>query len=88
MARAWNLELMKKVNLIKMKTGQKGTIASIDGGTGLEKRLAVMGVRAEKPITKLSAFIMRGPVAIKSGRTVIALGYGMASKIWINLIEK
>lgn len=81
-------ENMKKVNLIKMKTGQKGIIAHIDGGTNLEKRLAIMGVRMEKTITKLSAFVMKGPVAIKSGRTVIALGHGMASKIWINLIEK
>ncbi len=79
---------MKKVNLTKMKTGQKGVIAHIDGGSGLEKRLAVMGVRMEKTITKLSAFGMKGPVAIRSGRTVIALGHGMASKIWIDLIEK
>ncbi len=79
---------MKKVNLIKMKTGQRGTIAKIDGGTNLEKRLAVMGVRLDKTIIKLSAFVMRGPVAIKSGRTVVAIGHGMASKIWINLIEK
>jgi len=71
-----------------MKTGEKGIIAHIDGGTVLEKRLAVMGVRMEKTITKLSSFVMKGPVAIKSGRTVIALGHGMAAKIWINLSEK
>jgi ferrous iron transport protein A len=79
---------MKKINLINMKKGQKGIIVNIDGGSGLEKRLAVMGVRMEKTITKLSAFVMKGPVAIKSGRTVIALGYGMALRIWINLIEQ
>lgn len=79
---------MKKVNLTEMKTGEKGIIAHIDGGSGLEKRLAVMGVRMDKTITKLSAFVMKGPVAIKSGRTVVALGHGMASKIWINLVEK
>ncbi|MBU1043994.1 MAG: ferrous iron transport protein A [Candidatus Omnitrophica bacterium] len=79
---------MRKVNLIKMKTGEKGVIAHIDGGTDLEKRLDVMGVRKEKTITKLSAFVMKGPVAIKSGRTVVALGHGMAAKIWINIIEK
>ncbi|MFH1063337.1 MAG: FeoA family protein [Candidatus Omnitrophota bacterium] len=79
---------MKKINLIKMKKGQKGIIAHIDGGSGLEKRLAVMGISMEKTITKLSAFVMQGPVAIKSGRTVIALGHGMASRIWINLIEQ
>ena len=79
---------MERVNLTKMKAGQKGVIAQIDGGTGLEKRLEVMGIRMDKTITKLSAFVMRGPVAIKAGRTVIAVGHGMASKIWIDLIEK
>jgi ferrous iron transport protein A len=79
---------MKRINLVKMKTGEKGMIVQIDGGSGFEKRLAAMGVTMEKPITKLSAFVMRGPVAIKSGRTVVALGHGMASKVWIELIEK
>jgi Fe2+ transport system protein FeoA len=79
---------MGKINLIKMKKGQKGTIAHIDGGSSLEKRLVIMGVHMDKTIIKLSSFVMKGPVAIKSGRTVIALGYGMASRIWINVSEK
>ncbi|MFH1460629.1 MAG: FeoA family protein [Candidatus Omnitrophota bacterium] len=78
---------MKKINLIQLKAGQKGTVIEIEGGSNLEKRLAVMGVSIGKTITKLSAFLMRGPVAIKSGRTVIALGHGMAAKVWVTLVK-
>ena len=76
---------MKRINLVKMKTGQKGKIVQIDGGGGLERRLCVMGVNLDKQIVKLSAFVLRGPVAVKVGRTVVALGHGMASKIWVEL---
>jgi len=79
---------MKKVNLIHMKAKQTGVIVEIKGGCALEKRLGTMGVATGKNVTKLSAFLMRGPVAIKVGRTVIALGHGMAAKIWVNLSKK
>lgn len=74
---------MKKISLVQMKAKQQGTIVQIDGGTTLEKRLSVMGVSLGKRVVKLSAFVLQGPVAIRCGRTVVALGYGMASKIWV-----
>ncbi|MCK4993693.1 MAG: ferrous iron transport protein A [Candidatus Omnitrophica bacterium] len=74
---------MKRISLIKMKARQTGTILEIEGGSAFEKRLAAMGISIGKHVTKLSAFVMRGPVAIKVGRTVVALGYGMASKVWV-----
>ena len=79
---------MKRITLVQMKAGEKGTIAQVDGGSRLEKRLDAMGVRVNTGIIKLSAFVMRGPVAIKAGRTVIAVGYGMASKIWVDVAKK
>ena len=68
-----------------MKSKQKGTIVKIEGGNAFEKRLSSMGVNLGKHITKLSAFVFKGPVAIRVGRTVVALGYGMASKIRVQL---
>lgn len=79
---------MKKVNLINMKAKQSGVIVEMEGGCVLERRLTAMGINVGKNITKLSAFLMRGPVAIKVGRTVVALGYGMAAKIWVSLSKK
>lgn len=79
---------MKRTSLIKMKAKETGTIIEIEGGKGFEKRLASMGISIGKHVTKLSAFVMRGPVAIKVGRTVVALGYGMASKVWVDPNKK
>jgi len=76
---------MQTVTLVNMKPGKKGTIVRIDGGSSLEKRLGVMGLGVGKHLTKLSAFVLRGPVAVRAGRTVVALGHSMAVKIWIQL---
>ena len=81
-------ESMKRITLIELKAGHKGTIVAIDGGAQLEKRLAVMGIAVDKHVTKLSAFVMRGPVAVRVGRTVVALGHGVAGKIWVTVHKK
>ena len=74
---------MKKVSLIKIKVNQKVKISEIQGGKALQNRFMSMGVYPGREIVKLSHFILRGPVAIKVGRAVLALGYGMANKILV-----
>ena len=76
---------MKKLSLIQMKANQKGRVSEIAGGRGLQNRLMSMGIYQGKEITKLSHFVLRGPVAIKVGRSVLALGHGMASKILVEV---
>jgi len=72
---------MKRVSLVQMKAGQKGKVIEVSGGLGLQNRLMSMGIYSGQEITKVSHFILRGPVALKVGRAIFALGYGMASKI-------
>ena len=76
---------MKRMNLVQMKVRQSGRIVEIEGGQKFVERLASMGVGNGKLVIKLSAFVLRGPVAIKVERTVLALGHGMAKKIWVTL---
>lgn len=76
---------MKRLSLIQMKANQKGKVIEITGGGGLQNRLISMGIYEGKEITKLSHFALRGPVAIKVGRSVIALGHGMANKVIVEL---
>lgn len=64
-----------------MKEKQKGKVREILAGTGLQNKFMSMGIYPGKEITKLSHFAMRGPVAIKVGRSILALGHGMAGKI-------
>jgi len=64
-----------------MKSGQKGRIVEISGGDNLKARLMHMGLYIGKEITKRSHIALQGPVTAKVGRTIIALGHGMAAKI-------
>jgi len=74
---------MKKISLLSVKENEKVKISEISGGINLEKRLMSMGVYKGKEITKLSHIGLKGPVVIKSGRTILALGHGVAGKILV-----
>ncbi|MFC1981831.1 ferrous iron transport protein A [Chloroflexota bacterium] len=77
----------KLVTLRQMGTGQSGKVVELQGGRGLINRLSAMGIRPGKKITKISSMLMRGPVTIQSGHTRLAIGFGMASKIIVELEE-
>jgi len=77
----------KLVNLCQMSPGQSGRVVAVKGGHGLVARLDALGIRAGKRIAKVSSMLMRGPVTVQSGATRIAIGFGMASKIIIELDE-
>jgi len=76
---------MKKISLVHFKPNHKGKISEITGGAGLQNRLMSMGLYIGKEITKLSYIGLRGPVVIRVGRSVLALGHGMAAKIIIEI---
>ncbi len=72
---------MKKISLLQIKENEKVKILEIAAGTNLEKRLMSMGVYKGKEVVKLSHIGLRGPVVIKVGRSILALGHGVAAKI-------
>ncbi len=76
---------MKKISLLKLKEGHKARIVEIAGGDALHHRFMTMGLYKDKEITKVGHFALRGPVTVKSGRSVIALGHGMAGKIFVEI---
>ena len=75
----------KLVTLHQMQSGQSGRVVQIQGGHGLVNRLSALGIRPGKRITKVSSMLMRGPVTIQSGNTQVAVGFGMANKIIVEL---
>jgi len=75
----------KKISLIHVKANHKGRVAEISGGGNLRDKLMNMGVYKGKEIAKLSHIGLRGPVVIKAGRTILALGHGVAAKIIIEV---
>ena len=76
-----------RVSLARMQTGQKGKIVEINSGYGLARKLDALGIRVGKKVTKISEQWMGGPVLLQQGNTQAALGFGMASKVLVELSE-
>jgi len=74
-----------RVSLAQMQAGQTGKIVRIDGGHGMVRKLDALGIRVGKKITKISAQWMKGPVLLQQDNTQAALGFGMASKVLVEL---
>lgn len=77
-----------KVSLTEIETGKEGVVREIDGGKGLLARLSTLGIRPGVEIKKLSSQVMRGPVVIKVGRAQVAIGFGMAKRILVEIKEE
>ena len=75
----------KQTTLTQMQIGQNGVVVQIQGGHGLVNRLNSLGIRPGKRITKISSMIMRGPVTIEVDRAQVAIGFGMANRIIVEL---
>ena len=74
-------------SLAEMKTGEQGIIHEIKGGHYAQKNFDDLGIRVNKHITKISGMFMRGPVTVQIDNTKIAIGFGMASKIFVSIPE-
>ncbi len=79
---------MQTMDLTQMRSGDKGVITEIQGGWGLLSRLETLGIRPKVEITKISTQLARGPVTIQVGNTQAALGFGMATKVMVQLNGK
>jgi len=76
---------MSAIPLTQMESGKKGKVIEVQGGRGLIARLNAMGIRPGVGITKISGQIMRGPVIVSVGNTQIAIGFGMASRVLVEV---
>ncbi|MDD5722457.1 MAG: FeoA family protein [Syntrophales bacterium] len=64
---------------------ESGVVYEIKGGPELINRLDALGIRTGKKITKISSMLLRGPVTIRIDRAKVAIGFGMAAKIFIEV---
>lgn len=74
---------MRKFSLVQLKAGNRAKVFDISGGGSLESKLMSMGIYKGKEVSKLSHIGLKGPVVIKVGRTILALGHGIADKIMV-----
>ncbi|MBM3245714.1 MAG: ferrous iron transport protein A [Candidatus Omnitrophica bacterium] len=73
------------INLTQMQPGEAGIVREIQGGQGFVRKLQSMGVRPEKKITKVSSHFRRGPQTIEVDNIQIAVGFGMAKRILVEV---
>jgi len=76
------------IDLTQMQPGEAGIVKEIQGGQGFVRKLQSMGVRPQKKITKVSSHFWRGPQTVKVDNTKIAVGFGMAKKILVEVKRK
>jgi ferrous iron transport protein A len=75
----------KQLTLAQMQNGQSGIVVEILGRRGMASHLNALGIRPSKRITKVSSMFMRGPVTIQVDRTQVAIGFGMARRVIVEL---
>jgi ferrous iron transport protein A len=75
----------EQLTLAEMKTGQAGTVVRVLGGHGLIRRLDALGIRPGKKVTKVNSTLFHGPVTLKVDNAQVAVGFGMAKKIVVEV---
>lgn len=75
----------KQVPLSQIEAGKSVRIVQVEGGRGMINRLSALGIRPGQKVTKVSSMFMRGPVTIQVGNAQIAIGFGMAKRIVVEL---
>jgi len=51
-------------------------------------KLANLGIQPGKPIKKVSQLALKGPVIVEVSRAQLAIGFGMASRIFVKAAEE
>jgi ferrous iron transport protein A len=75
----------EQLTLAEMRTGQTGTVVGVLGGHGLIRRLDALGIRPGKKVTKISSTLFHGPVTLRVDNAQVAVGFGMARKIIVEV---
>jgi len=76
---------MRNITLTQLKENQKAKVLTILGGKSAVNKLMSMGIYAGKEVVKLSHIGLRGPVVVKTGRSILALGHGVSEKIIVEI---
>jgi len=70
------------VPLISLAPGERGIVVDLRGGPNFRSRLYAMGL-APGAIVEVLGNYPRGPLVIEVGGTRLALGRGMASRVFV-----
>jgi len=76
------------LTLPELKNGTFGRIIKITGSQQALKRLSALGLVPGKKIMKISGIPLSGPVIVDIDRTQVALGFGLAKKVLVEVCDE
>jgi len=66
--------------------GRRGRGSMRHRGAGFSgRRLEALGIRPGMKVTKVSSMLFRGPVTLRVGNAQVAIGFGMANRIIVEV---
>ncbi|MCX8150758.1 MAG: ferrous iron transport protein A [Candidatus Bathyarchaeota archaeon] len=76
-----------EVSLAELKEGEKGIMTRIVGGSSAMRRLTELGLTPGCEVKMLRKCSFHGPVEIEVRGVSLALGYGLALKVFVQPIK-
>ncbi len=73
------------IDLTQLKPGESGAIKELHGGSEFARKIQSMGIRQEKRLRKVSSHFWRGPQTVEVDKIRLAIGWGMAKKIFVEV---
>ena len=73
------------VPLTSLLDGQKGIVSFIGGGRGASQRLTDLGLTPRTEITVVKSALFRGPLMVSVRGTTLAIGRGIAAKVFVRV---
>lgn len=75
------------ISLTSLREGETGVVVHAVGGFGLVRRLAEMGLTPGVKVKVLRRGPFRGPFEIEVRGVALALGRGVASRVFVRLLK-
>jgi Fe2+ transport system protein FeoA len=75
------------VSLTSLSEGERGIVSHAIGGFGLLRRLTEMGLTPGVEVKVLRKGLFNGPVEVEVRGVSLALGYGVASKVFVKPLK-
>ena len=78
----------QEISLADLFEGERGIMKHAFGGCGIVRRLAEMGLTPGVEVKLLRKGPFRGPVEIEVRGVALALGYGVAAKVFVKPLKE
>jgi len=74
---------MERISLIQLKKGERRVIVSHHGGRLFGRRMSSLGLRPHAVVKMISSQLFHGPIIVQVGNSQVAIGHGMARRIFV-----